>query len=207
MNRGGEMLKKFALLTVLLGGMSLPAQATTVTYLITGVIYFETAATLQVGDAMTATVTVDFATPDSGNLTPGLGVYEEAVVSASFSLGGTRIGTGSSLSVLIGDDVNGQDGFEVFHSSSGSTTYTASFEGEGLADFFVDLSDSEGTAFNSVALQVPTDVAPFEFTLFYFLFPGNYIEGNVTSIQVVPEPSIAALLGAGALAFARRRRA
>lgn len=200
------MLKKFALLTVLLGGMSLPAQATTVTYLITGVIFSENAATLQVGDAMTATITVDLATPASFNPVPTFAQYAGAVVSASFSLGGTPAGTGSSLLVEMYND-HGGDEFKAGGSSLVGSSFTGSFEGQGLGQVIVTVADTDATAFNSVAIQVPTDLAPFEDKRIILDFGGGIsVQGNITSIQLVPEPSIAALLGAGALAFARRRR-
>jgi hypothetical protein len=60
-----------------------------------------------------------------------------------------------------------------------------------------------------VVLQVPTDISQFEIAQFDVLFADairHSFSGNITSIQLVPEPSLAALLGAGVLALALRRR-
>ena len=59
-------------------------------------------------------------------------------------------------------------------------------------------------------LQIPTDLSPFETATWAMRVSGATdpeFGGHITSIQLVPEPSLAALLGAGVLAIALRRRA
>ena len=89
-------------------------------------------------------------------------------------------------------------------------TLTGSYGGYPIIHAQMDVADLDGTAFASQALQVPTDLSQFERSAFSIRFGGftsPVFSGHLTSIQVVPEPSLAALLGAGVFALALRRRA
>ena len=110
------------------------------------------------------------------------------------------------MPVAVSDDApgGGADGIRIDHFGA---SLTGTLNGYALTQFDISIYDLDGTAFSSSMLQIPTDLSQFELATVSMQFSGSaYVAGNITSIQLVPEPSLAALLGAGSLAIALRRR-
>jgi hypothetical protein len=109
------------------------------------------------------------------------------------------------VAVYDGAPGSGADGIRI---DNFGASLTGTLNGYALTGFGISIDDLDGTAFSSSMLQIPTDLSQFESATVYMQFSGSaYVVGNITSIQLVPEPSLAALLGVGALAIALRRRA
>ena len=195
------MLKRIAVAVFLAAGLSGAASATTVTYLFSGVVT-NSGGPLPAGSPYTATFLIELSTPGTPHpVVPSATEYVGAVVSASFSIGSGTGATGMNVIVFVIPGLGSE-----FHIDSGSLTGT---DGSGNALTFVrfSLEDYDGTAFSSQVLQVPVDVSQFETADFFMTFAGGgRLEGSITSIQLVPEPSLLALLGAGVLTLALRRR-
>ena len=185
------MLKRIAVAALLVAGLASSAGAVPLTYVMQGVVDYSGTPGVAIGDSFTLTFTVETSTPDQS---AGFGYYSVAVTSASFSIGTYTGGTGAAWDVFVQDHPSG-DTFRI----SASTPYH-SIGGGPFSSFQLNLYGSGITTGN--VLAVPTDVMLFHNT--NFIFNGiNDPMGHITSVQLVPEPSLLALLGAGSLALAR----
>jgi hypothetical protein len=198
------MLKRWALLCGLMLAAT-SASATTVTYQITVVIDTITlsggpyvpVSGPQAGDSLTAILSIDLS---QAALQTG-SYYALYVASLEIPAQGWST-TNQGLQII--DDQFGVDQFATPVSFLG--TNGGALDGNALTGIGMTLSDYDQVVFNSVALQVPVDVAPFEQNSFGVGFGGVSINGHVTQIQLVPEPRLTALIGAGVLAIACARR-
>jgi PEP-CTERM motif len=127
-----------------------------------------------------------------------------------------------ALSLVIGGDytVSGQIGaLSVLNDFGGSLDhFHASFDGpltgaalNGLTPYEFDLALSfPGTSLSSEAVPLFLSLDPLDGNQSSIDFGSadeNTLDFKVTSLVAVPEPSLVAILGAGALLLARRRRA
>ncbi len=200
------MLKRIAVAALFAAGLSNAASATTVTYLFTGVVDQSAHDGLgcfiaPVGTPFTATLAIELATPGSSTGLSWATAYDGAVVSASFSIESGSGMTGARVS--MGDGVPGAgDGIQI---DSNGASFTGTSGSYALTEFQINIDDADGTVFSSQMLQIPTDLSEFESARFFMRFLSPSIQGHLTSIQLVPEPSLAALLGTGLLVLALRR--
>jgi hypothetical protein len=198
------MLKRFAVAALLAVGLSTSASATTVTYLFSGIVDVSGDASVPLGSSFAATFVIDLATPASST-GAGFTSYDGAVVSASFSIGSGSGATG--LNVSVGDGYALGDFFTIANGGS----FTGTFGANVLIDARIELIDTAGAVIASQALQIPSDPTQFDLSSnqFSMRFSGPsdpVFRGHITSIQLVPEPTLPALLGTGVLAIALRRR-
>jgi hypothetical protein len=201
-----------------------PALATSVTVQISGTwdSVIDNASVLDgsitVGGSFTATLVYDDSALDA-NADPNLGEYDIAAVSSDLSLasGNYSFVPGSGLGIAIDDDVFGEDAVFLFAESyvtTGPLPLGISTGGTSYANPV--LSDTTGTAHGSDDLTgLPWSIGSYDLATFYFFTQvfgagaGKFIElqGTITNVAVLPEPSALMLLGLGlgALVVARIR--
>ena len=193
------MLKRIAVAGLLLAGVASSAGAVPLTYVAQGVVDNSGTPGVAIGDSFTLTFTVETSTPNSCGLC-GVGTYLGSVTGASFSVGTYTGGTGAAWDIHVEDTNLG----DLFRISGGLSAVAGSIGGGPSPYFHLNLYSASGLGITTGSvLAVPTDVTLFSEPIFTF---GGLV-GHITSIQLVPEPSLAALLGVGALALALRRRA
>jgi hypothetical protein len=202
-----------------------PALATSVTVQISGTwdSVIDNASVLDgsitVGGSFTATLVFDDGAPDTNGLA-NVGDYllpaatTDLVLSTgsySFSLLST-----SSVSFGIEDNVGGQDGFGFFAEHFTTTGPLAAGASTGYAYSNPALFDNSQSAHSSDDLTaLPWDISAYDNASFYYLAEvlgkgsNKFIElqGTITDLTLLPEPSALMLLGLGlgALVVARIR--
>jgi hypothetical protein len=215
----------FWMLALAVFATATPAVATSVTVQISGtwdsVIdnASVTNGSIIVGGGFSATLIFDDSTSDT-NASPNVGDYllpaaTTDLVLNTGSYAFTLLST-SPISFGIDNNVGGQDGFGFFaeHFSTSGPLSAGASTGYGYAN--PALFDNTQTAHSSDDLTaLPWDASAYVNTNFYFLIEvlgkgsNKFIElqGPITQLAVLPEPSAAALVlaAAGALAFIRRR--
>ncbi len=200
------MLKRFAVAALLSAAVASSAGAVPITYVTQGVVdfvHFAAVTGVAVGDSFTATFTVETSTPGQIGGNANIDTYLDSVTSVSFSIGAYTGGTGAAWDIRVQD----AGSFDQFRMAAGQQSggNAGPIGGGPFGDFSLVLDGGSGAGVVSGALAVPTDVTLFSST--EFSFNAGTVAGHITSIQLVPEPSIAALLAAGVLALALRRRA
>jgi hypothetical protein len=211
-----------SLLFVLALAVSSPALAVSVTVQISGTwdSVTDTASVLDgsitVGGSFTATLVYDDSVLDA-NPDPSLGEYDIAAASSDLSItsGNYAFAPGSGLGIAIDDDVFGEDAVFLFAESyvtTGPLPVGISTGGTTFANPV--LSDTTGSAHTSDQLSdLPWSISDYDLATFYFVTgvlgagPGQFIElqGTITNLAVLPEPSALMLLGLGLCALVTAR--
>jgi hypothetical protein len=214
-----------SMLALLVLAAAAPALATSVTVQISGtwdsVIDNATVldGSITVGGSFTATLVYDDSVSDL-NDDPSIGEYDVLAASSDLSLstGNYSFAPSSGLGIAIDDDnAFGEDVVFLFAESyvtSGPLPSGISTGGTSYAN--PTLTDTSGTAYGSDELTaLPWSIGSYDLTSFYFFTgvlgagAGDFIElqGTITGLALLPEPSNLVLVGFGlaALCSAFRR--
>ena len=179
-----------------------------------------------VGEPITLTYTYESTTPDADTLHGELrGSYIGAIVSASMTIGDYTVNTGGGW-IVINDDFFATNSPDLYFPISERSPFAGSrgvaFNGSDVGSRFpyflgMELMDEDGTALSSDELPsaAPT-LSDFELRRFELAFAEETtagsaqgvarVFGQVTSIEVVPEPSTALLLGMGLVGLGAGRK-
>ena len=198
------MVKQIAAVGLLVVGMAVPASATTITYLVTAIVSGSTFQPLYLpGSTLTALLTFDPNVADAAPQDLNTAQYPGALLSYSFAINGSTLITESNP---IEVDVSASP-----HNVFAEGTFLTPFSilGQQLSTFQFSLLGGPGQP--SDAFFIPTDVSAYPLAYLNLNDGLAFVQlgGYITSIQLVPEPSLAALLASGALGafIALRRRA
>jgi hypothetical protein len=200
-----------------------PASATTVTVEITGTwdTVTDTAGvtdgSIFVGGSFTATLVYDDSIADSIP-DPTMGGYDIPAGSSdlSFITGSYSFVPGSGVGIAIDDGVSGQDAVFLFAETYTSTgPYPGGVSTGGTTFANPSLIDSSATAHTSDALTDLTwTLSDYNLANFYFFTEvlgagaGEFLEldGTITGLTVLPEPSSLILVVVGGFALLARSR-
>lgn len=206
------LLRLSICLAVLLGA-PVAAMAATVTFGFTGVVTAVNAplaAEFSVGEPVVGNYTFESTTADLDPGDPTLGDYDNAITAFTATFGGdytvTR-GFDNDIFVSNGPTIN--DVYCIYLNDPMAPTAA----GLDIIALIIQLIDTDSTVFASDSLPLtPPDLSEFEASLTATIFydePGNqWIDFQLTSLTLIPEPGTITLLlcGLASLALLRRRR-
>jgi len=201
------------------------ASSTTVVYRFDGSVEFDGfdgSSVFQVGDSFSATVEYDTTAMD-WNGDPGIGQFRTAIESIEFRIGSYLGGSGGDAWITVQDDVSLRlDVLSIIDGGSVGPALTngppVSGDGDlGPGTFLpwgleITFQDTDGTALASDSLPAAIPgLSEFEQTKLRLTFDdfATSVGGSISSITLVPEPSVSVLFGLGlvTLASESRRRA
>jgi hypothetical protein len=215
----------FGMLVLTAFAMAAPASATPVTVEISGTwdTVIDNAAvtdgSITAGGSFTATLVFDDSAADmNASLNVGDYLLPAATTDLTLATGSYEFSllATSGVSFGIDDNVSGQDGFGFFAEFFSTVGPLAPGASTGYGYANPALFDNTETAHSSDDLtELPWDASAYSNAAFYFLIevlgkgPNKFIElqGSITQLSVLPEPSGFVLLfvASGALAAAHRR--
>ena len=153
-----------------------------------------------VGETVTGFYRFDETTPDT-NGAVNAGTYV-AIDDYQVQLSGGYAASAAAGEIGVGLPVTGAHRYRVDATSPSGPNVS----GFALTGIVILLEDSSQTAFGSPALPVSLDLGDFDFRLFGLIFGEDFVEAELTTFAIIPEPATATLLGLSGLALIWRRR-
>lgn len=171
--------------------------------------------TVTAGTGFVATLLYDDSTADS-DPSPNGGAYDVPAASSDLTITTSTFvftpGTVSLLGIAIDDDNGfGEDGIFLFADGYTGTGLPSGISLGGTRYANPTLTDTSGTAHSSDALTaLPWSIGSYDLTSFFFTAgvvgagAGKMItlQGTITGLAVLPEPSVLVLVGLAGLAIA-----
>jgi hypothetical protein len=194
-------------------GAAMTAEAATITVNFSGVVGSVSpglAGSFAIGDVLTGSYTFEATTPPRPTSDATFAVYD-AVTDVSFTLGtysAATAGPAPNGEIQVDNDPPSPfvDRYGLLSRVSDGLVGPAA-SGQPLGAFGFRLDDNTNTVF-STALTLPTSVelSDFSSSAFFVFFGNELVDGTLTSISSVPEPSTLGLTALGLAAMARRRQ-
>lgn len=188
--------------------IAVSATAAELTYLYEGTVTTvpsELAGAFDVGDRISGSYTFEDSSTSS-NAANGEVTYTFSVTAFPMNIDGYSLSNPSNGDVSIGDNVAGKDSYTVVSLSGGGTPIG------GLAPVMhaLQLADSTGSALSSTAISTLVNPADFDNPLITIDFGDGVnharLEGQLNSVNAVPEPSGVGLALFGLLLPLRKRK-